>query len=84
MNIKEYLPKEIKKTNIKSERAYYISLFLEKLNQSRLGTKYKPLTARCIAVKVGHISTDDLAGFYYDCEKEKNFSKYFWWAIRAQ
>lgn len=80
---------ETQKTRIKSERADIIRQFLEEMNKERLGTKYKPLTARAVAIKVGHLK--DNATLYYFlsmCKDYKNrkgsFSKYFFGALKIK
>ncbi len=70
------------KSNIKSERAYYISLFLERINEERKDTKWKLLSARAIANKVGHLKTPEIRDFYYQCEKARNFSEWFFGRLR--
>lgn len=65
----------------RSEREELVGMFLERLNNARLGTKYKPLTGRAVAVKLSHIPTGDLWAFYQQCERANNFSAYFFWAL---
>lgn len=78
----KYQKLETKKVN--SERADLIQQFLLKVNQGREGTKYKPMTARGIAVKLGHIPTKDLYFFIKKCEQSKCFSKCFWGSLKIK
>jgi len=76
------IPTEQLRPTIKSERAYIISLFLEKINEER-GT-YKPMTAGALAFKLSHLKKDDLYFFYGQCEKANcGFSKCFWGALKT-
>ena len=68
------------KSKITNERQLVIKDFLDKLNLDR-GT-YKPLTARAVAIKLSHLSLDELKGFYGQCKNAKHFGKYFWWSLR--
>lgn len=76
------------KSRIKSERADIIRQFLEEINKERVGTKYKQLTGRAVAIKVGHLK--DNATLYYflsECKDYKNrggsFGKYFFGALKV-
>lgn len=69
---------------IKSERAELVEKFVVRLNEARRNTKYAPLTARAVAVKLGHIPTGDLYAFLRQCEQARCFSSYFWWALKPQ
>lgn len=69
---------------IRSERDEILQKFIDRLNQARIGTKYKPLSGRAVAIKVSHIPTSDLHAFYRQCEQAKSFSAYFFWALKAQ
>lgn len=73
---------EIKKGG--SERSELLEKFLTRLNNARVGTKYKPLTLIGLNRLIRHIPTSQLYPFYKDCERAKNFSAYFFWSIRAQ
>lgn len=74
----------VEKANIRSERDELVQKFLERLNQAREGTKYKPLTARAVAIKLSHVPTRDLWAFYKQCEQAKSFSAYFFWALKPR
>lgn len=71
-------------SKVKSQRGELIGLFLEKLNQGRIGTKYPPIKAGRIAVMLSPIkSTSDLRAFYGECDQAKNFSSYFFWKYKV-
>lgn len=70
-----------KKDAPKSERADLIGRFHTKLNAERVGTKYKPLSVKFVAVKLGHLSVSDLYFFYKKCS-EGEFGKIFFGALK--
>ena len=74
---------------IRSERADIIRQFLEEINKERIGTKYKPMTGRGVAIKLGHIKDNGtLYYFLSQCKDYKNrhksFSKYFFGALKLK
>ena len=84
LNPESYLANLPKKSGPNSERAYYIGLITEEINKGRVGTKYKAITPRGIALKVGHLTTPDVKDFYYQCEKSDNFSKCFFGRLKTK
>lgn len=77
------------KTRIKSERADIIRQFVEEINAERVGTKYKPVSGRAIAMKLSHLKDNGtLYYFLSQCKDYKNrngsFSKYFWGALKVK
>lgn len=77
------------KSRIKSERADIIRQFLEEINKERIGTKYKQLTGRAVAIKLGHLKDNGtLYYFLSECKDYKNrngsFSKYFFGALKCK
>jgi len=66
-----------------SRRGEMIDKFLSRINPSREAGGYKPLTPAALNRMISHIPTDQLYPFYKDCERAKNFSKYFFWSIKA-
>lgn len=63
-------PKENKITN---ERQYVISLFVDEINKERINTKYKPITGRAVAIKLGLLKTNhDLYAFLSECRDYKH------------
>lgn len=80
---KEYKIPEIKKT---SERAELIKFFVDNLKNK----DGKPFTSKHIAVKLGHIPTEDLY-FVKSAFKDRllingldQASKWLWWSIKAK
>ena len=66
-----------------SERGEQLDKFLERLNPARIQAGYKPLNHARLGMMLAHIPTDDLHAFYRQCETANNFSKFFWWSLRA-
>lgn len=69
-----------------SERAELISFFVERINESRKGTKYKPVTGKNIAIMLSHLSMQDL---YYMMSNMKDLGgeraiKWFYWSLRDE
>ena len=71
----------IEKKGANSERADLIGRFHTKLNAERLNTKYKPLSIKFVAVKVGHLSVSDLYFFWKQCNSGE-FGKIFFGALK--
>lgn len=71
-----------------TERGELIRIMTEAINEERKGTKYKPLTLRAIAVKIGHIETKDLYYLLSICKAEKlrggSFGKVFFGSIKVK
>jgi hypothetical protein len=71
-------------SKVKSQRGELIGMFLEKLNEGRIGTKYPPIKVGRLAVMLAPIkSTSDLRAFYGECSQAKNFSSYFFWKYKV-
>jgi hypothetical protein len=76
------IPKqEIKRrSGISNQRQEIIKMFLDRLNAARLGTKYKPLTAKTVALRLQWWKTNqELREFYGYCNEGKNFSSTWWY-----
>ncbi len=76
-------------SKIRSERAWIISQFLEEINRERIGTKYKPMTGRGVAIKLGHLKDNHtLYYFLSECRDYKNrggaFSKRFFGSLKVK
>lgn len=74
---------------IKSERAYIISIFTEEINKERIGTKFKPILSRTVAIKLGHLKDNGtLYYFLSQCKDSKkrynSFSKCFFGALKIK
>jgi len=65
-------------------RSYAVSLFVERINDERKGTKYKPMTSKGVAMKLSHVKTGELHGFYKQCESyDGSFSKCFFGSLKV-
>lgn len=71
-----------------SERAALVEQILEEVNKERLGTKFKPMTGRVLAIKLSHLSTSDI---YYTHSMAKDYkarkgsySKYLFGSIKVK
>ncbi len=73
---------------ISSERQSVVKMFLDKLNDERKNTKYKPLTGRAVAIKLSHLDLRDMYAFYKSCEvyerKTGSFSRAFFGALKVR
>ena len=80
MHIASLLPEidnSLLRPKIKSQRAYVISLFVEKLNSER-GDR-KPLSPKLVALKMSHLDIEDLYFFLSKCEKASCGFSPAWW-----
>lgn len=91
IEIKNILEKidRTQKCRITNERQEIIYKFTETINNERYGTKYKPITGKAVACKLGHLK--DNATLYYflsQCKDYQNrhgsFSKYFFGALKVK
>lgn len=72
-------------SNIRSERASIVQDFVERLNKEREGTQYKPLSPRSVAVKMAHLSLEDLYWFYKNCDNAScGFSRAWWGSLKRK
>lgn len=80
----EYRPISITKTKARSERAELIQYFVDRLRNK----DNKPFSARLIAIKLSHLSLEDLyylKSTFQDTYNRKGIEsaqKYFWWSIK--
>lgn len=73
------------KSTITNQRQEIVKMFLDRLNAARAGTKYKPLTARFVAIKLQWWKDNQsLREFYGYCNEAKNFSSTFFWMTNPQ
>lgn len=86
---------EIKKLDIVfknktlNERQYILSQFLEEINKERMGTKWKKLTGRAVAMKLSHLKDNNTLYYFLSiCKDAKNrngsFSKCFFGALKVK
>lgn len=74
-----------KHSNVKSERADLIRQFTDGINAERVGTKWKPVSPRGVAIKLGHIkSKSDLYYFLKKCQNAESFGKMFFGCLKAR
>lgn len=88
--------KEIIKTYIESKKNQpkitfgewqeLVGKFTSKLDSVREENGYKKLGAKFYSIKMAEakLTTQDLYWFYRYCEDAKNFSKTWWWALKAK
>jgi hypothetical protein len=70
-------------------RASLIKEFIDEINKERIGTKYKPVSAKCIAIKLGVFKCNEqLVDFLAECRDFKrangSFSKRFFGGYHKQ
>lgn len=77
------------KSTITNERQAVLKQFQDEINSERMGTKYKPVTGRAVAMKLSHIK--DLQTLYYFlsiCRDAKHrrgsFSKCFFGSLKCK
>lgn len=81
-----------KMVNRETERGELLKQFLEQINMSRIGSKYKPVSIAKIGMDLAHIETKDLYYLLSICKDAGNrakrfdtgFAKMFYWSIRVQ
>lgn len=62
----------IKKT-ITNERQWIIQQFQDEINKERINTKFKPITGRAVAIKLGLLKTNkELYEFLSECKDYRN------------
>lgn len=66
-----------------SERQELIQRFVDKINLERVGTKWKPVTARRINVLLSFLSVRDLHWLHKTCEQRDSFSKAFFGILKS-
>lgn len=86
IDINQYLSKFTNsQTEYKNFRDELISRLTDGINKSRIGTKYKPVTKRTIAIKCNKNpflkSDGELELLIKECESKGSYSK-FWWVIK--
>jgi hypothetical protein len=78
---------EFNKPKITNERQLVIKEFVDEINKERNNTKWKPITARAVAIKLSHIkSLSDLYYFLSVCRdyahRNGSFSKCFFGSLK--
>ena len=72
------------KSKINNERALILSDFVAKINMEREGTMFKKVTGQQIAVKLAHLSLQDLYYLFGMCLKGKSFGKVFFGSLKPK
>ena len=73
------------KWNFNCRRQELIQQFVDRINQGRLNTKYKPVTAQQLNCRyLWTMSTFDLDVFYKRCLESRNFSKCFFGSFKEK
>lgn len=68
------------KSTITNQRQEIVKMFLDRLNAARAGTRYPPLKARTVAIRLQWWKDNQsLREFYGYCNEAKNFSSTFFW-----
>lgn len=82
---------QIKKEGLKKERSFRESLineFIERINKERIGTKYKPVTAKGIALKINMNpflkQSWQLESFLKQCKRAKSFGSCFYGSLKIK
>jgi hypothetical protein len=71
-----------KQSPYKSKRAELIGEAVKDINSLRVGTKFKPLTDRLLAIKINKnpfLKSDGELSYVLDeCKNKRNYAKLFW------
>jgi hypothetical protein len=82
-NISDYFQKPlIQTTTAKNEWGELIGFIVDRINEGRKGTKYKPVTTGIILKKVKGYDTNTLRDFVTECKKSGCFSKCFYGKLK--
>lgn len=85
MHISQFLQP---KTDFKSQRAEIINEFVVRINEGRVGTKFKPVTPRSVAILINqhpNLKTlQELYDFLGRCKEAKNFGAYFYFIVKPR
>lgn len=79
----EKYQKPVIKSVFRSRRDELVSEITAGINASRVGTKFKPITERAVAIRINKnpfLAHDDgeIAYLLKQCRERGNFSKFFW------
>jgi hypothetical protein len=74
-----------KQSPYKSRREEIIADLVKGINQSRIGTKYKPITEKWLSIRInrnpfltGDTGTQELGFIKKECERIGNYKRLFW------
>jgi len=90
-HISELLKERENLKRVKSKRALILKEIVDKLESEREEFYYKgekkirlkPITARQIAIRTSHFTTDQLFDLSVSCKHAKNYSATFWYLTRT-
>ena len=71
----------VKKSPYKNRKAEIIAELVKGINLSRIGTKYKPITERLLAIKINRnpfLNESELEYLLKECNRVGNYKKLFW------
>lgn len=68
----------------RNAREEQLTLFLDRINPARRSDGLKPISYSRLAKVLEGIPTEDLHPFYKQCDQAKNFSRFFWWSLKAK
>lgn len=68
----------------RSYREEMITKFWDKLHGPYQEFTGRRLTPRTVALKLGHVRTDELEFFYKKCCEARNFSEWFWGRLKIK
>lgn len=73
------------KTNITSERQEIVKGFVEAINSERIGTKYKPVNPKMVAIKLAEtkMTKSELYWFLKKCQNATSFGKCFFGSLKC-
>jgi len=82
--VQSLLPNLSKYTGGKAvdQRNDWIDKFRKRINQDRVGTKYKPLPFMAVSRKLAGTKTEDMYWLYQECKRADNFSKVFFGKLK--
>lgn len=89
MNIEVDISKYFEpKVSYKNRKDEIISKIVDDINASRLGTIYKPVTKRLMAVKINQNiflskDTGELELLYLECHNRGDYKK-LWWVLKSK
>lgn len=94
LEVKNVLDKFYEVKRPRSERASVVKMFLDRLLAERGDEEFyvkdgkrislKPINARTVAIRLGHIPTNELYYVYSICKDARSFGKMFWFMTRTR
>lgn len=84
----EIMPVKPSKPRARNRREELINEFVNRINTERVGTKYKPISSRAVAILVNQHpnlkSTQELSQFLGRCKEAKSFGATFFWVTKPK